>query len=139
MATYGLGHWLGRDTVRRLAGARVNALSQRFAQRGVLAMIVVRIIPIAPFSLVNVVAGASHIRFRDFLLGTLFGLLPGMIAITLFIDSIAASLQDPKPVNFATLAAVTIIIAISAWGLRRLLRRRRAQVAEDLRPGAPRD
>ena len=36
-------------------------------------------LPIAPFSIVNVVAGASHIRWSDFLLGTVIGLLPGII------------------------------------------------------------
>ena len=134
-ATYGLGHWLGRDTVRRFAGPRVNRLSQRLAQRGVLAMMVVRILPIAPFSVVNVVAGASHIRFADFALGTVLGLLPGLLAMTVFIDRIAASLKNPRPLNWVLLAVVTALIALVAWSLQRLLRRRRGQATDDISRG----
>ncbi|HTH44889.1 MAG TPA: VTT domain-containing protein, partial [Oxalicibacterium sp.] len=59
--TYLLGRWIGRDTVRRYLGARVNRLSRRIAKRGILAMAIIRILPIAPFTVVNVIAGASHI------------------------------------------------------------------------------
>jgi hypothetical protein len=52
--TYGIGHALGRDAVRRLAGSRLNSLSRRLARRGLLA---VRVIPVAPCTVVNLVAG----------------------------------------------------------------------------------
>ena len=66
-ASYGLGHVLGREALERLAGPRVNLLSRRLASRGVLAVIVIRLVPIAPFAVINMVAGASHIRLRDLL------------------------------------------------------------------------
>jgi phosphatidylserine/phosphatidylglycerophosphate/cardiolipin synthase-like enzyme/uncharacterized membrane protein YdjX (TVP38/TMEM64 family) len=130
--TYGIGEWLGRDTVRRFAGRRVNQLSQRLAERGVVAMLVVRVLPVAPFSIVNVVAGASHIRFRHFVIGTALGLLPGLVAITLFVDRVAESLRHPQPANFILLGAVTAVLALSAWLLQRLLRKRRERIAEDM-------
>ena len=65
-ANYGIGRWLGRDAVRRLAGARANRLSEHIGRRGVLAMAVLRLLPIAPFTVVNLVAGASHIGLRDY-------------------------------------------------------------------------
>ena len=40
-------------------------------------VITLRIVPVAPFTVVNLVAGASHISFRDFALGTLLGMLAG--------------------------------------------------------------
>ena len=36
---------------------------------------------IAPFTLVNLFAGASHIRFRDYLLGTAISMTPGTLAM----------------------------------------------------------
>ena len=123
-ATYGLGEWLGGDLVRRFAGQRINRLSQRLAERGVLAVAVVRFLPIAPFSIVNMIAGASHIRFRDFALGTLIGMAPGMAAISVFVDRITASLEDPAPLNLFALVGVALVIALAAYALRRLLRRR---------------
>ena len=75
-ATYGLGHFMGRDAVRSLSGHRLNRVSKHLAKQGVLTMAVVRNIPIAPFTVVNVVAGVSRIRFRDYFLGTLIGMAP---------------------------------------------------------------
>lgn len=116
---YGLGHVLGRDTVRRFAGARINRLSRRLARRGVLTMAIVRLIPVAPFTVVNLVAGASHIRFRDFLAGTAIGMVPGIAAITLFVDRVGATLQDPGPGTFLVLAAVVVALLAGTYGLRR--------------------
>ncbi|MDX1376337.1 MAG: VTT domain-containing protein, partial [Burkholderiales bacterium] len=110
---FGLGHVLGRDAVRRLAGARVNALSQRLAQRGLIAVVAVRVVPVAPFTVVNVVAGASHIRLRDFVAGTLLGMAPGTAAVSLFSDRLSAALRAPTP---ATLAALAVGAAPAALG-----------------------
>lgn len=119
-----IGRLLGRDAVRRLAGRRLNILSRRLARRGLLAVIAVRVVPVAPFTIVNLAAGASHIRFRDFAAGTLLGMLPGILAITLFSDRVLAAARQPSALTLATLAAVVLGIAAAAWLLRRGLRRR---------------
>jgi uncharacterized membrane protein YdjX (TVP38/TMEM64 family) len=125
--TYGLGHLLGRRWVRRLAGARLNRLSQRLAQRGVLAIMAVRIVPVAPFTIVNLVAGASHIRFRDFLIGTIIGMLPGLLGLTVFMDRLVATIRDPGPTGIAVMALVAIGILAAAVTLRRWLEKRTTQ------------
>jgi uncharacterized membrane protein YdjX (TVP38/TMEM64 family) len=127
LVTYSIGRKLGRETVRRLAGERLNAISRKLAERGLLAVVLVRIVPVAPFSIVNVVAGASHIGLRDFLLGTLLGLLPGTIGTVIFVDRIIATLRDPGFVTFALLAIIAGLLAGAAVVLqRRLARRARA-------------
>ena len=42
----------------------------------------------------NLVAGASHIRFRHFLIGTLIGELPGLLAISVFVDQIGEAIRN---------------------------------------------
>lgn len=123
-AGFGAGHALGRDTVTRLAGPRINELSTRLARRGIFAVIAVRVIPVAPFTVVNLVAGASHIRLRDFMIGTLIGILPGIAAVALFTDRIVASLTTPDTVNFVLLAVVIVLIGACAFFASRWLRRR---------------
>lgn len=95
MTTYGLGRLLGRDVIERVAGSRVQTLSQKFAKRGVIAVAVLRVLPVAPAVIVNLVAGASHIRGVDFALGSAIGLVPGVLAITLFADGFTRVLEDP--------------------------------------------
>jgi len=117
--TYGIGRRLGRKTVRRIAGARINALSERLARRGVVAMTLVRLVPIAPYTTVNMVAGASHIGFRDFMIGTVLGLTPGIVATALFVDRAAAAINDPGFGTIALLVAVVAVVAAAAIVLRR--------------------
>jgi len=121
---FGIGQSLGRQTVRRVAGARLNELSRRLGERGLLAVLAVRVIPVAPFTIVNLVAGASHIRLRDFMLGTLLGMLPGIIAVSIFSDRLLAVVRDPSPTTLATLALIVAIIAAAAVAIRRWYRRR---------------
>jgi uncharacterized membrane protein YdjX (TVP38/TMEM64 family)/phosphatidylserine/phosphatidylglycerophosphate/cardiolipin synthase-like enzyme len=123
--TFAIGRRLGRETVRTLAGQRVNDLSRRLARRGLVAIAFVRMLPIAPFSIVNVVAGASHIRWSDFLLGTVIGLLPGIAAMTFFVDRAMAAIREPGVATFALLAIAAGIIVALVWALRRMLRARK--------------
>ena len=121
--TYAIGAWLGRDVVRRLLGARVNGLSRRIARRGVLAMMVIRVLPIAPFSIVNIVAGASHIRYRDFALGTVLGMAPGIAVTVIFMHNLVEAVRRPSTGTLAILAGVATLMVAFAFFLRRLLSR----------------
>ncbi|MBI3897075.1 MAG: VTT domain-containing protein [Gammaproteobacteria bacterium] len=123
---YGIGHMLGRHTIRRFAGSRLNRLSCRLAERGVLAVTLVRLLPVAPFTVVNLVAGASHIGLRDFLLGTVLGMIPGILAIVLFIDRVDATLQQPGVGTGLGLGVIIVLLFGMIYGLRRWLLRRQS-------------
>jgi uncharacterized membrane protein YdjX (TVP38/TMEM64 family) len=84
----------------------------------------VRILPVAPFTLVNMVAGASHLRPRDFLIGTALGMLPGIVAVVLFSDRLAAAVFEPTAGNFAWFALALVLIAAAGLILYRWLSRR---------------
>jgi phosphatidylserine/phosphatidylglycerophosphate/cardiolipin synthase-like enzyme/membrane protein DedA with SNARE-associated domain len=127
---YGLGQVMGRDSLRRMVGGRLNDLSQRLADRGILTMVTVRIVPVAPFAVINIVAGASHIRFRDYLLGTLLGMTPGVLGVTLFAKGLLAAVRDPEPQTFVWLAALVVLLVGVGLALRRWASRRRARVED---------
>ncbi|MCL5974339.1 MAG: VTT domain-containing protein [Gammaproteobacteria bacterium] len=120
---YLVGQWLGRRSVSKMAGSRLNRLSQRLANHGVMAIITVRIIPVAPFTLINLVAGASHIKLKDFILGTLFGMLPGILAITVFANSLVRVVQDPEPVQIVIFVVVVLVIGSLMYGAKKWLNR----------------
>ncbi len=120
--SYGIGAALGHEVMVRLAGRRINALSQRLGSRGLVAVIIVRLVPIAPYAVVNMVAGASHIRLRDLLLGTAIGITPGTLGMMLFVDQITAALRNPSALTLALLALTIALLALGGWGLQRWLR-----------------
>ena len=123
VAGYGVGAVLGRETVRQLAGERIRYVSRQLARRGLLTVLVVRVLPVAPFTVINLVAGVSHIRFRDFLIGTLIGMAPGMVGITLVTDRTVAAIRSPDTETILTLVlVVTVVIAAGYFLSRRLLK-----------------
>jgi phospholipase D1/2 len=121
IATYFIGEHLGRETLRRWAGSRIREVSQRLGRRGLPTIILLRIVPVAPFTVINLVAGASHIRFRDFAIGSLLGVIPGVLALTVLSDRIVAAAREPSLLSFAILAIVVVLLALGAWALRQWL------------------
>lgn len=129
--TFVLGQALGRGAVRQVAGKRLNRLSRRLGEGGVFAVMVLRMLPVAPFTVVNLVAGASHLRLRDFLIGTVLGMTPGILAVAVFSDRLAAVLQDPSPATLAVLALVLVAVVLGALGIRWWLRRHSRKRADE--------
>lgn len=103
--TYFVGREIGRGTLEALSGGRIERLSRYLGHRGIRTVIVLNMVPVAPYTLINMVAGASHISFRDFILGTVVGIWPFVLAVTLFGDRITAFIESPDPEAFAWLAA----------------------------------
>lgn len=119
---HGAGGILGRDAVAGLlAGSSLEDLRARLARRGILTMAVVRVLPLAPFSVVNLVAGASGIPRGDFLLGSALGLLPSILAMGLLGDRIEALLGDPGVRTALLFLGSCVLLTAAAVGLRRWL------------------
>ena len=74
------------------------------------AVAMIRMVPIAPFSIVNVVAGASKLSLRDFLLGTVLGMAPGIAVMAALGAQIADLARNASWTN-----AVLLALAITAW------------------------
>ena len=68
---------VGRRNMESALGPRLNRIRGRVQRGGVLAITAIRLVPIAPFTIVNMVAGASGISFSHYIIGTALGLLPG--------------------------------------------------------------
>lgn len=121
LVSYQVGRLLGRKTLKRLAGPRLQRLNHHLVKRGLITMITVRLVPIAPFSVVNMVAGALRIRLRDLFLGSAIGMTPGILAITAFTGGIETMIREPSMKSLTILAGVALAIAVSALWLRRWL------------------
>ncbi|MDP2411877.1 MAG: VTT domain-containing protein [Pseudolabrys sp.] len=114
LAVYAIGAAIGKRPLRNFLGPRLNRVRQRVARRGVITIAAVRLVPVAPFTVVNLVAGASGIPVLEYLAGTMLGMLPGLVMISAVGHQIARIMTAPTPTDFALLAAVvTCWIAVS--------------------------
>jgi uncharacterized membrane protein YdjX (TVP38/TMEM64 family) len=87
-----IGFGLGRLWGARLLPPAGEGVVGRFiglvARNGFLASLVIRLVPFAPFVVVNMAAGVTAIRLRDFTLGTGVGILPKIVLTALAGQSI---------------------------------------------------
>jgi len=108
--TYAIGAALGRRAIENVMGPRLNRVRRSIVRRGVLAVAAVRLVPVAPFTMVNLVAGASRVRFADYIVGTIIGMAPGIILMSALGHQIFNILVEPTFAN-----VVLLIVAVLAW------------------------
>ncbi len=121
LLTFGVGRLLGRRLMDHLSGSWVHRISRTLAKKGLLTVVTLRILPVAPFSILNAVAGASHIRARDFFLGTVLGELPGLVGLALFLDQVTETIRHPELGSILLLVVIAAGIVLIAWALGRWL------------------
>jgi phospholipase D1/2 len=119
--SYVAGQRLSRDTVRRVAGSNLNRIIEVMRRRGLIAMTALRLVPIAPFIVEGIVAGAVRIKLWHFMVGTGIGMLPGTLAATILSKQLQAALESPGDVNYWLIAAAVLIVALATWFVRRWL------------------
>nr|WP_249153308.1 VTT domain-containing protein [Bradyrhizobium diazoefficiens] len=110
LVLFAIGRVLGRERLQRLLGRRAARIQERVVGKGILAVVVIRMIPIAPFSVVNVVAGASTLPLRDFMVGTLLGMTPGILAMAVLGAQIADLARNASWTNM-----LLLVLAFLGW------------------------
>ncbi|MEC8451814.1 MAG: VTT domain-containing protein, partial [Pseudomonadota bacterium] len=95
---------------------------EKLKRSGIVGVAAIRMLPIAPFSLVNLVAGISSISIFQFLIGTFLGMFPPMIAKGLVGDSIAQIWQNPSVETISYLVGGIILWGLMIWGSQKFAR-----------------
>lgn len=119
LLSFGIGRTLGREAVDRLIRGRLARVDAVLADHGLVAVLLVRLVPLVPFFAVNYAAGLSGVRFRHYALGSLIGIVPGILAFT----ALGAYGTDPWGLAAAG-AALAVLVVGGSWGARRLEARR---------------
>lgn len=119
--SFGLARWLGRPVVARYAGSgRLARLDSYLTRRGFAAVLLVRLVPLFPFSVINYGAGVAGVRFSSYLAATALGIIPGTVVYT----GLGGSLGDPaSPVLWIALGGL-LVLSAGGWWAARLVRSR---------------
>jgi phosphatidylserine/phosphatidylglycerophosphate/cardiolipin synthase-like enzyme/uncharacterized membrane protein YdjX (TVP38/TMEM64 family) len=107
--TYSIGAWMGKQSLRDLLGPRLDNVRKRVARKGVIAVALIRLVPIAPFTIVNLLAGASEITTAQYLLGTALGMLPGIFMMSVLGHQLSQIILHPDAFSLAMLAAAIVV------------------------------
>jgi uncharacterized membrane protein YdjX (TVP38/TMEM64 family) len=109
-ATYFTGRLTSAETQRRFGGATGGRFTRFMGRNGFLASLIVRLVPTAPFVVVNMAFGAARVNFWAFILGLAVGVLPKTALIAFAGDSIMDALQG----EFLA-ALLMAALAIALW------------------------
>lgn len=120
-ANYWAGKAIALIGLRRWLIHRARNLLDRVSDQGLLSWIILRNIPVAPFSLINLLAGAIGANFKAYLTGTALGMLPGLMTITLFGRSLVDFLTSPDLGRLSLLLlAAAVLGGFQIWIARKL-------------------
>ena len=125
-----IGFFIGRRFGARLlkdyAGRGVQDFMELVGRNGLMASAVVRLVPSAPFVVVNMAAGCTPMRFSSFLVGTALGSVP-KLALTAFAGAqVVRGLNGGGWGRWVTLALTAAVWIGSALWARAWLKRREA-------------
>jgi uncharacterized membrane protein YdjX (TVP38/TMEM64 family) len=126
-----VGFWLGRAfggrLLKDLAGDGVQKFMKLIGKNGFLASMIVRLVPSAPFIVVNMAAGVTPMKLRDFAAGTALGIVP-KIALTAFAgNSIVQALKGGGKQHIVMLVIVAAIWLGAGWVARNWLKAKEDQ------------
>jgi uncharacterized membrane protein YdjX (TVP38/TMEM64 family) len=123
LTAYGTGRALPRDTIRRLAGNKLNGVTQALRRRGLAAVFALSIVPTAPFVVIGIVAGAVRVRAWQYVLGSMLGHVPGVLTTAIFGDQVKTALDDPHKISYLLAAVAFVAFVVVSLLVRRWFRR----------------
>jgi uncharacterized membrane protein YdjX (TVP38/TMEM64 family) len=106
-----LGRWWFRDMVRRRFAARANMLSRGIEKEGAFYLFALRLIPMIPFFLVNLLMGLTVLRPLTFFWVSQIGMLPATIAY------VNAGLQLGQVRSMSGILSPQMLLSFAALGL----------------------
>jgi len=109
-----MARYFGRDFVARLMKGRIESFDEKVAGHGLRFIFTLRLIPIVPFNGLNFGSGLSRIKYRDYLLGSVLGMLPGTFIYTYFADALLSGVTGSgKKAMTNLIIASSLLILIS--------------------------
>ncbi len=113
VASFLVMRFIGGGLVKRGGGdiaKRLREYDEKLKQHGLATVLFLRLVPLFPFNGLNFALGLTSVRFGDYVLGTLLGIIPGTFVFVFFGDSLA-SLSVVK-----IIVAVFFIVLLSLLG-----------------------
>jgi uncharacterized membrane protein YdjX (TVP38/TMEM64 family) len=122
-----VGRFAGARALKTLSGESMQRFMDLVGRNGFLASLIVRLVPSAPFIVVNMAAGVTPMRVFDFAAGTAFGIVP-KIALTAFAgNSIVQAMKGGGVKHIVWLVAIVAVWIGIGWFARRWLKSRESQ------------
>lgn len=122
MLAYAVGHRLDPHG-KAIEVRHLRALHQKLSRGGLSTIVLLRLFPLLPFALVNLAAGATRMRWGNYVVGTALGMLPSIVLISLLMGRIRPVHAEMTSLHFGPAMAALGSVFFAAWTIPLLLRR----------------
>jgi len=106
---------LGRDFVMKLTRGRLRSFDDGVEKHGFKLILVMRLIPIIPFNLISFGAGLTKMKFRDYIMATVIGIVPGVIVFT----NLGDKAMDVKSPQFIMAVGILLLLLVASYFFKR--------------------
>jgi len=116
-ATFLVSRYFGRALIEKMLKGKFKDIEEKLAKNGFMTILFFRVIPLVPYEVLNYAGGLSRIKFKDYFLATLLGLIPGVIVSAFFGGSLGEikSMRDIfAPKFLIAIGLMAFIIAVPA-------------------------
>jgi phospholipase D1/2 len=120
LAAFWAGRTFAEPLARKIAPESQKKISQRLGRPGIFPVALIRLLPVAPFVVVNLIAGTLKISFPAFLIGTILGMVPGMFAVVWIASQAQHAFFEPQWRHWLILALSVLIVGFLAYALKKL-------------------
>jgi uncharacterized membrane protein YdjX (TVP38/TMEM64 family) len=103
-----LGRVAGAKTLERFSGEGIRRFVELVGRNGFFASFIVRLVPSAPFIVVNMAAGVTPMRVVDFTFGTALGIVPKIVLTAFAGNSIVRLMKGEIGKDALWLAAIAL-------------------------------
>ena len=109
------------DVLRAKAGPAVKSMERGFRENELTYMFVLRLIPIFPFFIVNLVPAFLGVSLRNFVIGTFFGIIPGSFIYLTIGAGIGSIFEQGKILEISSVLTKEIVFALIGLAVLALL------------------
>jgi len=100
------------DWVQRKAGPFVQKMEKGFQQDAFYYLLVLRLVPIFPFWLVNIVPGLLNVRFKQYLIATFLGIIPGTVVYVSLGNGLGAIFDQAQTPNLGIIFKPEVLLPL---------------------------
>ena len=132
VVTHQIGWRFAEPLSARLPDAMLARIKKLAAGADTIAMLGLRMVPVAPFAIVNAAVGVAGVPLKPLLYGTILAVTPGIVLLSFSIDRARAALRG-EPLFDPWVAALIVLGGIGLMALRYW----RARTPKDEESAAP--
>ena len=118
--TYYAGRVLPEHFVERVAGDKLQRVQKELRRHRLAYRVPCALVPIAPFAVEGIAAGAARVKLWHYTLGTFLAMAPAVMAETVFGSQISAMLDEASEMNYwiaggAVLVMIALTLGVAWW------------------------